>query len=291
MKTQMKADIMIVLVALCWGSSCLVTKFALEDLQEFNLTAIRFLVGFAPSFILFYRRLNIDKTSITFSAALAANYFVVMAFFSFGVQYTSVSKAGLLTCLAGVFVPVINFLVFRKRIGAKTVFCALATVFGVYILSMGGVNETLGLNIGDMFCVLCSLFFAIHIMLVGFAVKRVDAVTLTVFQTGFVGFYSLLAAFLLETPGLPQTAGSWFSVLWLSVICGVIAMLLQNTAQKYTSDTHAGIIFTIEPVFAVFLAYLFLGETLTFYGYIGGAIILACIVLLEINFTPKRLKS
>jgi len=174
-------------------------------------------------------------------------------------------------------------LVFKKKIGFKTALCAVVTFIGIYILTMGGVNESFGINLGDVLCTLCSLFFAIHLMLIGYIVKRVDAVSLTVFQIGFVGFYNLIASFLLESPRLPSTMESWFSILWLGVICGVVAMILQNTALKYTTDIHAGIIFTLEPVFALILAYAFLGETLTFAGYIGAAIIVACIVLLELG--------
>jgi drug/metabolite transporter (DMT)-like permease len=279
---------MIIMVALCWGSSCLVTKFALDDLQEFNLTVVRFLAAFVLSFIVFFKKLKIDKKVVGYAAALSANYFIVMAFMTFGVQYTSVSKAGFLTCIAGVFVPLINVLVLKKKIGKKTALCAAATFAGVYILSMGGVNEHFGINIGDILCTLCSLFFAIHIILIGVIVKRIDIITFTVLQMGFVSLYSLFASLLLETPRLPATIESWFSVLWLGIICSVVAMLLQNIAQKHTTDTRAGIIFTLEPVFAVILAYASLGETLTLAGYIGAAAIIVSIIILEIDFELIR---
>jgi drug/metabolite transporter (DMT)-like permease len=146
---------------------------------------------------------------------------------------------------------------------------------------MGGTSDNSGINLGDILCTLCSLFFAIQIMLIARFVKRADAITLTVLQMGFVGVYSLAASFIFESPHLPATTASWVSSLLLSVGCTAIALLLQNTAQKHTTDAHAGIIFSTEPVFAVISAYIVLGETLSRAGFAGAAILLLCIVLLE----------
>lgn len=293
MKTQLKADLMLVLVCAFWGSSCLFTKLALEDLQEFNLIAVRFLIGFAVGWPIFFvmGKLKTDKKAILYSALLSANYFLVLGLMTFGVMYTSVSKAGFLTCLAGAFVPVIGFFAFKKKPDKKTVFCVVTTLIGVYLLTMGGTVDSGGINLGDVLCTLCSLFFAVHIMLVGFIVKRVDAITLTVYLMGFTGFYNLIATFIFETPQLPSSGASWINVLWLSIICSVCGALFQNIAQKYTTDTHAGIIFTLEPVFAVLFAYAFLRELLTFWGYVGAVILLASIVLLEVELPRLRGRS
>ena len=290
--TQFRADLMLVVVTICWGTSCLLTKIALEDLQELTLNAIRSLLGFVLAFIVFYKMLKIDKKTIKYSALISLNYFFVLALMTYGVRYTSVSKAGFLTCLAGVFVPLINLVAFKKIPEKKIVFCALTTMFGVYLLTMGGTNLDTGVNIGDLLCVLCSMFFAVQIMLIGYCVKRIDAITLTVFQNGFVGVYYLITSFIFETPHMPTTKESWISVLLLCIFSTVIGMLFQNIAQKYTTDTHAGIIFTLEPVFAVISAYIVLGETLTRLGYTGAIILLACIVLLEVDISKlvKRRK-
>ncbi|MCL1809946.1 MAG: DMT family transporter [Clostridiales bacterium] len=285
MKTQVKADMMLVLVAMCWGSSCLLTKIALEDLQEFNLIAIRFLIGFALTAVVFFRRLGKDKKAILYAAMLSANYFVVVAFMTFGVQYTTVSKAGFLTCLAGVFVPIICFFVFKRKLDRKTVFCVAATFVGVYMLTMSGAEDSGGINLGDVLCTLCSLFFAVHILLTGHFVKRADPLVLAVFQMGFVGGLNLIASFIFEAPHLPTTETSWLSVLLLAVLCSVFGTLFQNMAQKHTSETHAGIILTLEPAFAVMFAYAFLKETLTGGGYAGAIVLLVSIVILEVDFS------
>jgi len=289
MKTQLKADLMLVLVTVFWGSSCPFTKIALEDLDEFNLTAIRFFIGFILPVIFLFSKLKTDKKTILYAALVSFNYFFVVALMTFGVRYTTASKAGFLTCLAGVFVPIICVFLFKAKLDNKTVFCVITTFIGVYLLTMGGASGNLGVNIGDILCTLCSLFFAVHIILIGFIVKRVDAITLTVWQMGFVSLYNMIASIIFETPHLPTTGLTWLNVFWLGAVCSIGGALFQNIAQKHTSETHAGIIFTIEPVFAVGFAYAFLGELLIFWGYIGAAILLASIVLLEIDTTNIRI--
>ena len=275
---------MLVLVAFFWGSSCPFTKIALEDLDEFNLIAIRFLIGFALAALFLFRKLKTDIKTIGYAAAISLNYFCVLALMTFGVRYTTASRAGFLTCLACVFVPMICVLFFRAKLERKIVFCSVTTLIGIYLLTMGGEFGGIGINLGDILCTLCSLFFAIHIMLISFAVKRVDAITLAAWQMGFVSVYNIIASFIFESPHLPTTGFSWLNVFWLGAICSVSAAILQNTAQKHTSETHAGIIFTLEPVFAMIISYYFLSELLTFWGYIGAAILLASIVLLELRW-------
>ena len=285
MNIQLKADIMLIFVAIFWGSSCLLTKIALEDLQEFNLIAVRFLIGFVLSFVVLFKKLKVDKRIIKYAVALSGNYFFVISFMTFGVQYTSVSKAGFLTCLAVVFVPLLNLAVFHKRPERKTLFCAALAFVGVYMLTMSGAVNGEGINMGDVLCTLCSLFFAIQIMLTGYCVRRADALTLTVFQMGFVSLSTMIASLIFETPHLPTTNISWLSIILLSVTSSVLGTLLQNTAQKHTTDTHAGIILTLEPAFAVIFAYLFLHETLSLGGYVGGLVLLFSIVILEVDFS------
>ena len=285
MKMQMKADMMLVLVALFWGSSCLLTKIALEDLSEFNLVAVRFLFGFVIAFIALFKWVKADKKNIGYAAALSTNYFIVLMLMTFGVRYTTVSKAGFLTCLASVFVPFISVFILKKKLEKKIIICAAATFIGVYLLTMSGAADGAGINIGDVLCTVCSLFFGIQILLTGFFVKRADIMTLTVFQMGFVGVYSLIGSFIFETPKLPQTASSWVSVLGLAILSTVIALILQNFAQKYTTATHTSIILSLEPVFAAVSAFAYYGEILSPGGYAGAAIMLASIILLEM---PSR---
>jgi len=285
--SQMKADIMLILVAAFWGSSVPATKLVLDDLQEFNLIAVRFILAGILGSIVFFKKMKTNRKTMLYSVILSGNYFIVLTLMTYGVNYTTVSKAGFLTCIAGIFVPIISFFILKVKIELKTIICAVTTIIGVYLLTMAGTEGIDGINIGDILCILCSLFFAIQILLIGRFVKFADIVPLTIYHMSFVGVLALIASFIFETPSLPTTGLSWLSILWLSAICSIGAGLVQNFAQKNTSETHVGIIFTLEPLFAVILAYIFFAERLSPAGYIGCVIILGSIILLEINF-PKR---
>lgn len=114
--------------------------------------------------------------------------------------------------------------------------------------------------------------------------KHVNSITLGVVQLGFVGLFSLIFSMFMETPKLPDTVESWFSILALSIFCTAIAFIVQVIAQQYTSPTHTGLIFSLEPVFSAGFAFFFTGETLTFKGYLGAVLILLSVLITELDF-------
>ena len=287
MKVQLKADAALMLITMFWGASCLLTKIGLAGLEAFNLMALRFLIAFAISGLFFWKRIrSADAKTFRYAAILAGILFVVFAFMTFGVKYTTASNAGFLTCLASIFIPILALLFLRQRPEPKVVAGVVLAVAGVALLSQGSQVQ---FNLGDVLCILCSLAFAVHILVMGAFTPKVDSVALGVLQLGFAGVYSLAAALLFETPVLPVSGRSWAVVLLLSLFCTAAAFIVQSVAQKYTTPSHTGLIFTFEPAFAAFFAYAFLGEVLSLPGYIGGLLMILSILLVELEF-PRRAK-
>lgn len=286
MKHQQKADLALVLVAAFWGSSTLLTKMGLEGMAGFNLIALRFVIAFFLAAPLFWKRLkNAGLITVKYAAWLAAILFVTFVFFTFGISATSVSNAGFLSCLSGIFVPIIGFLFLKQRPDLKTVLCIILVFVGVYLLTFSG---RLQLNLGDLLCILCSLSFALHIIATGHCTRRIsDSFLLGFLQLGFVALYALVFSFAFEKPCLPQTAGSYLIVLALSIFATAFSYILQTAALKYTTATRAGLILSLEPVFAAVCACVWGGEVLTLGAYLGALIMLAGIVLVEIDFKSK----
>ncbi|NLA27073.1 MAG: DMT family transporter, partial [Firmicutes bacterium] len=165
MKVQQKADLALVLVAAFWGSTSFLTKMGLEDIEGFNLIALRFIIAFFLMAPLFWKRLKAANLIVVKHAAgLGAILFLNYILFTFGVKHTSVSNAGFLTCLAGVMVPVIGFFYLKQKPDIKTVFCVLLVFIGAYLLTFNGEIQ---FNLGDFLCILCSLAFALHIVTTG----------------------------------------------------------------------------------------------------------------------------
>ena len=286
MKVQTKADLALILVTMFWGASCLLTKIGLIGVEPLTLMALRFLIAFMLSAAVFWKRIATSGLiTVKYAAILAGILFIVYAFMTYGVKYTTASNAGFLTCLASIFIPIFAFVFLRQKQEKKVIFSiGLATV-GVALLSF---NADLEFNIGDVLCILCSVAFAVHILVMGTYTKRVDSLALGVLQLGFAGIYSLVAAYFFETPGFPQTSQSWVIVLILSIFCTAVGFIVQSVAQKYTTPSHTGLIFTMEPAFAAFFAFVFLGEVLAVRGYFGEVLMIISILIVEVELPHRK---
>ena len=118
--------------------------------------------------------------------------------------------------------------------------------------------------------------------------SEVDALGLGVCQLGVVGIITLVLSMFLEHPHLPTTPMTWGAALFLGILCSGVAFIIQSVQQQYTTASHVGLIFTLEPVFAAIVAYFFAGEVLTSRSYVGMAFMLLSLVVMEVDFPIKR---
>lgn len=118
-----------------------------------------------------------------------------------------------------------------------------------------------------------------------------DSIILGILQLGFTGAWGLLFSFWLEQPHLPSHSDSWFSILALSILCSAVGCIGQTAAQKYTTPTHTGLIFSLEPVFAAILAFIFVGEVLPARGYFGAALVLFGVITAQIDFKHSLIRK
>lgn len=281
MRMQLKADLMLLMITFFWGASILLTKIGLNYVQEYNLISLRFTIAFLLSGIVFYKHLiKIDCKTIKYAFILASILFIVYIFATFGTKYTSVSNAGFLMSLTVIFIPALSSIFLKQRPEKKVILGIVLTVVGIGLLTL---NSQLKISYGDILCILCALFYAVHIIVTGTMTKHVNSITLGVLQLGFVGIFSTVFSMCMETPKLPNTFESWFSILVLSIFCTAIAFIVQIIAQQYTSPTHTGLIFSLEPVFSAGFAFLFTGEMLTFKGYVGATLLLLSVLIVELD--------
>lgn len=281
----LKADLLILLVTMCWGSSYLFMKIGLDSLSAFNIVALRYGLAFLlclPILVKRYRAINLK--TVIFSFALGFLLFAVSASIIFGLKNTTASNAGFLAGLTVIFVPLLSALIVKKKPESNVIAGVLVSMVGIGLLTL---NDRLSIMPGDFLCMLAALLYAIHILLTGSAAKAADIVNLGILQLGFAGGFGLLFAFIYEVPMLPSSYESWKAVLVLSVVCSAFGYIAQTIAQKYTTPTHTGLIFSLEPVFAAIFAYFFAHELLPIKGYVGAAIILLGVMIAEI----KRLNA
>ncbi|OIK12436.1 multidrug transporter [Bacillus sp. MUM 116] len=287
--TQLKADFTMLIVTMFWGSSYLFMKMGLDSVQGFNLIALRFGIAFILAGAIFYKRLiHMDSKTCFYGFLLGSILFLLISLVTVGLKFTSISNAGFLFSLSVVFVPLLLAILFRKKPEKKVVFGVCVSITGIALLTL---NNELRINSGDFLIILGAVFYAILIIVTDKLTKNVDSITLGILQLGFTGAWGLLFSLFFEKPHLPNTTESWFSIMALSIFCSAIGFIGQASAQKYTTPTHTGLIFSLEPVFAALFAFIFVDETLPTKGYIGAALILIGVLAAKINFKKPIMRK
>lgn len=284
MSQQRKADLALVLVTLFWGVSYYLVDLCLGELQPMNLNAFRFLLAFLVLGPIFWKRLrHISRATLRYSLIVGTLLVGVYAGATYGVKYTSISNAGFICALPVVFTPLLDFIFNRrrpdKRLGIALVMCTV----GLALLTL---NEQFRPARGDLICLVCAVCYAADMLVTEKAVAQpeVDALTLGVCQLGVAGVLMLLVSALLEQPHLPQSPKIWGAAIFLGLFCSGLAFVIQSVAQQYTAASHVGVIFTLEPVFSGIVAYTVAGETLLPRGYVGAALMLLSLLVMEVDW-------
>ena len=294
-KKQVRADLMLVLVTLCWGVSYYLMDLSLEDMDPFTLNAHRFLGAFLIAVLLSWKKIKtVNRTTLKYSVLVGIALVFVYIGATFGVKYTTLSNSGFLCALTVIFTPIIAWIFLKQRPDKKLSLVVIMCTVGIAFLTL---NDDFSINManlkGDLLCIGCGVAYAIDLLVTERAVahEKVDAFQLGVFQLGVTGAFNLVMAFLVETPHFPTTPATWGSVLFLAIFCTGLAFIIQPIAQQYTTAAHTGVIFTLEPVFSAIVAAIFAGEILSLKSYFGAALMLASIFIMEIDFDSLKKKK
>ena len=277
MKKQLQANFLIVLVALFWGSTYFLTKMAVEELEPFNLTALRFGTAFIITALFFFKRIrNADRTVIKYSIILGVLAVIAVLSMTFGIQYTTASNAGFLISLSVVMIPLISVVVLKKKIKAKLLLSVVLATIGIVCLTL---NEQLTINKGDILCILCATSFAVQVLIMERIPKTADSVAIGALQLGITAVVNFILSFSLENFTVPRDFKVWGVIVILGVFCTAFCYIIQIYSLKNTSAIQAGIILSLEPVFSAIFAYIFLGELLSKQGYIGAILLFISVIL------------
>ena len=280
---------MLVLVSLCWGISYYLMDLALTDMDPFTLNAHRFLGAFAVAGLLSYKKVkDVNRITLKYSLLVGAALVFVYIGATCGVKYTTLSNSGFLCALTVVFTPLIAWVFLRQKLDRKMTLSVVICFIGIALLTLkDDFSINLGNLKGDLLCIICAVAYAIDLLLTEKAVshKEVDAYQLGVFQLGVTGLCNLILAIIVETPHFPTTGNVWGAVIFLSIFCTGVAFVVQPVAQQYTSASHVGVIFALEPVFAGIVAFALAGEVLSPKSYFGAVLMIASIFIMEIDFS------
>lgn len=276
-----KADVMMVFVTVCWGSSYLFMKMGLDTLSEFNLIALRFGIAFLLAAALFFRRLkHVNWQTIKFGMLLGFILFLVFVTLTYGLRTTTTSNAGFLVSLTVIFVPLLSSVFMKSTMNLRLKISIFMALTGIAFLT---IQLPFHISAGDLLCVMTAICYALHIMVVGHAAHKVDSINLGIIQLGFAGLFGFIFSLIFEDPAFPATKSSWIAILMLSIVCSALGFIIQTVAQKYTSPTKTGLIFSLEPVSAAFFGYVFANEMMSGKEILGALLVLFSVVFITIR--------
>ena len=281
MEHQRRADLMLLLATSFWGISNCLTAICLRDMQPLTLNAFRFLTAFIVLGLVFHKNVfHASRETVKYSILVGLSLVIVYTSVTYGVLYTSVSNAGFISALSVVTTPILEFIVYRKKPEKKFGVSMILCLIGLALMTL---NETLKPAFGDVICLFAAIFYSVDLMVTEKAVanEKVDPLALGVCDLAVVGVVMLMLSVFLETPALPGTAKVWAAALFLGIFCSGVAFVIQSVQQQYTTASHVGLIFTLEPVFASMVAFVMTGEVLSLRGYIGAALMLLSLFIME----------
>jgi len=285
------ADMSLLIVAIVWGGGFIAVKGALDSVTPFYIMAMRFSISVIIMLFVFRKKVKlITKNEIKVGTIVGLLLFLGFAAQTIGMQYTTAGKNAFLTGTNVVIVPFLYWVISKKRPDKYSLISAFLCFVGIGMLTLEG---GLRLGLGDSLTLICAVFFAGHIVSVGFFTEKVDAISLVIIQLGAAAVFSIIAALIFEP--VPSSLGSdtIFAIGYLAIFSTMIAFIIQNVAQKYTTSTHAAIILCLESVFGSILSVIVLNEIFTSKMVLGCLTIFIAIVTTETkwDFLKKKQNS
>ena len=298
----LKNDFLLLLTAIIWGFAFTAQRAGMEFVGPFTFNGVRFLIGAISILPLIFLQNSIHsqkretetqrgpnnqdlKQMIMYGAAGGVLLYLGASLQQIGIVYTSAGKAGFITGMYVIIVPILGIF-FRHKAGWRRWTGALLSVTGLYFLSVKG---SLKINTGDIFVLLSAFFWASHVIAISYFSPRVNAIKLAFTQYLFCGVLSLGSAFIFENVQGNTILSAWVPIIYGSIFSVGIAYTLQVYAQKKVHPAHAAIILSLEGVFAVLGGWLILGESMGIKGMLGCALMLGGMFISQSSLFSKQL--
>lgn len=202
----------------------------------------------------------------------------------FGIAFTTVGKAGFITALYIILVPVLG-LFMKKKVGRNVWFSVGIAALGMYLLC---IKEGFSVGKGDFLVFLCSIGFSLHILVIDYFSPKADGVVISCVQFFTAGIISGAGMFLFEQPSWGAIIAAWMPVLYAGIMSCGVAYTLQVIAQKDIAPTIASLLMSLESVFSVLAGWLLLGQRLSGKELAGCVLVFVGIVLAQL---PERKKN
>ena len=293
---------MLLLTAFIWGTAFVAQSVGMDYTGPFTFNFARYIVGSLVliPFVIFNfskRKKQNNSESKEKSKSFSIKYTILggigcgillcvaSSLQQFGILYShSVGKAGFLTALYIIMVPILGFF-FGKKSKALIWICVLLATAGLYLIC---VKEGFRFELGDIFLILCALVFSFHIMFIDFVSPKGDGVTISCIQFAVSGILCLICALFSEKIVISELLKGYFSILYAGVMSCGVAYTFQILGQKYVEPTKASLIMCLESVFATLGGFIILHEILTVKEAVGCVIVFIAIILAQFVHKPEN---
>lgn len=269
----------LLIVAAAWGSSFPLTKALLERMTAVNFLAVRFSLAALLMLIVFLpatRRLS--RRAVGRGVWLGLAYGVAQLLQTVGLQYTPASISGFITGMYVVLTPLCAAVLLRSRIGGRVWLGAGIATVGLAVLGLNGLS----IGVGEAITLTSALIYAVHIVGLSAWSNASEALGLATVQVSMTAVVSIAAALFFDGGiSLPATGFDWLAILYMAIISGAVAMIVQSWAQAHLAPSRAAITMSTEPVWAALFSILFLHEPLSWRMAFGGGLMLAAMVIVE----------
>lgn len=289
-KSNLKGSLLLLLTAVIWGFAFVAQSVGMEYIGPFAYQGIRTLLGaliLVP--VLFFKSKKgisvFSKENITAGLVCAIVFFSAGSLQQIGIQFTTVGKAGFITAMYMVLVPIFSFIFLKKRTGLLVILSVALAVVGLYFMC---INENISISTGDLCVFGCAVMFAVHILVLDFYGEKVDPVVLSFFQYIFSAALSLICMLLFEEISMARVIDAALPLLYGGVMSVGVAYTLQAIGQKYmTNSTLASLIMSLESVFSLIGGMLLLNQIPSTREIIGIVLMSVAVVLAQIPVKAK----
>ncbi|MBK7630814.1 MAG: DMT family transporter [Ignavibacteriales bacterium] len=287
-------EIALLFNTLIWGGTFALIKNAFTDISPLLFLGLRFTIAAFIFFPFVYSHLKkTNKQTLIAGSILGFFYFAGFTAQTIGLNLTTATKSGFITGTFVVFIPILQLIIENRKPKWFNLFSVFLVLIGLIMLSSKGENvldfiKQLGsdFNFGDLLTLLCAILFAFQVVYVDVFTKKYDYLPMVFVQlliTGLGGFILSFAFSItsLETIRISLNASVVTAILYTAIFASIIATVIQLKFQKTVSPTKAGIIFSIEPIFAAVFAYFLLSEKISNFGLIGCVLIFTGLIISE----------
>lgn len=289
-KNSPLGPIFLLSAALIWGLAFVFQRSSMEHIGPFTFGAFRY--GLSALVLMPFALKKRDK-SLTITKDRTIRWGLVCGLFLFagtslqqmGLVYTTAGKAGFITALYIVVVPLMGGIFLKKQVSLQSWICVMLATVGFYLLS---IRSGFHIELGDFIVFVGVFFWAGHILVVDGAVASMEPLLLSMTQMVVASALSLVMALVFETISLASLKDALIPILYTGIFSGSIAYTLQMYGQRHTEPTLASLIMSLESVFAVAASYLILKEVLSLQEALGALVIFLAVILAQIPLKRRK---